>query len=68
MGVFKSDLFKDFTSKFLHHIKKKYSVKNHTIEPIPPGVLCMMDQTNNTIKEVHNTLMEPRKIIYILSV
>ena len=60
-SVFDSELFKDFTCKLLHHIKEKDSVKDDTVENALPGVLRRMDQTNNAIKEVHNTVTEHHK-------
>jgi hypothetical protein len=48
-GVFESDLFKDFTSKMLLHIKEGNSVRDDSVETILPGVLHMMDDTNKVI-------------------
>ena len=45
----------------LLHIKETDSVTNDSIETILPGVLRTMDHTNNTIKEMQNTLMKHQK-------
>ena len=50
--VFESELFKDFMSKILLHIKEKDSVKDGTLDTVLPSILRNMDQTNNAMKEV----------------
>ena len=59
--VFDSPLFHDFQNKLLSHIKKNELVKDETIENCLPGVLKKMDETNDAIKNVHETIKTDRE-------
>ena len=58
--MFDSTLFKDFQNKLLSHIKQHESV-NETIENCLPGVLKKMDETNEAIKKLHETIKRPKE-------
>ena len=59
--VFDSVLFRDFTSKLLHHIKKSDEVKEDTIQHVLPSVLHKCYEIKTVQNEVLKSIEEHKK-------
>ena len=60
-NFFESPLFLDYQRKLLAHIKKIECVEDESIEKCLPGVLKKMDDTNEAIKQINDTLKKDRE-------
>ena len=59
--MFCSELFKDFATKVINHIKETEHVKENTGQHILPALLNKFDEHRIAIKAVHSTLSDHHK-------